>query len=93
MVKVKVYVATHCLPCQEVRDLLAKGHFLINGGEGQIDLIDIETEEGFAQIKDVDITGVPSAFKDGKQCRIKIDDEKTTLLLECDDDEREDKTT
>ena len=87
--KVKVFVAGHCEPCQEVKDLIAKGQFIIDGEEGEIDLIDIESEEGFPQIKENNITGVPQAFREGKQCRIHIDEEDGTLLIDCNDEETE----
>jgi len=82
MSKVKVYVAAHCQPCEEVKRLLEKGLFSINGAEGQVDLIDIETEEGFKQIF-AGMDAVPAAYLDGRKCRIKVDEESETLVLEC----------
>jgi glutaredoxin len=82
MKKVKVYVATHCQPCEEVKRLLEKGHFSINGIEGEVDLIDVETEEGFKQIFE-GMDAVPAAYSDGKRCKISIDEEGETLILEC----------
>lgn len=84
MSKVKIYVATHCEPCAEVKELLEKGHFSLNGAEGDVELIDIETEEGFKQVFE-GLEGVPSAYADGKRCQIRIDEETGTLMLECGD--------
>ncbi len=81
--KVKVYVAEHCVPCVEVKELLSKGRFLINGEEGEAEMIDIESDEGFGEIFD-GLDAVPSAFLEGKRCRIRVDHEDNTLLLECD---------
>lgn len=83
MSKTKVYVAAHCQPCQAIKELLEKRRFLVNGDEGEVDLIDIETEEGFKQIFP-GLEGVPSAYRDGKKCNIQIDGE--TLLLDCPDE-------
>jgi len=84
MSKIKVFVATHCEPCKGVKELLEKGHFLVNGAEAQVELVDIETEEGFVQIFE-GLGGVPAAYRDGKKCNIRIDEETQTLMLECHD--------
>ncbi len=89
--KVTIYIATHCLPCQKLKEQLEKGHFLINGKEGQVDVIDIETKEGFAKIKEMSLTGIPRAYKNGKQCKIRIDEEDMTVFLDCEDEPRENK--
>jgi glutaredoxin len=85
--KIKVYTAAHCEGCQEVKEMLEKGQFTVDGEEGEVDLVDIETEEGFAEAtKRDDLTGVPAAFKDAKVCKIKIDDENHIVMLECEGD-------
>jgi glutaredoxin len=86
---VTIYTAGHCTPCDEVKDLLTKGQFLIDGEEGEIDVIDIETDEGFDKAQAMELTAVPQAFRDGKECRIKIDDESHTILIECEDEPTE----
>lgn len=63
--------------------MLEKGHFLINGAEGQVELIDIESEEGFKRIAELGLEGVPAVYKESKKCLIQIDRETDTLLLEC----------
>lgn len=80
--KVTVYVASHCQPCIPVKELLQKGHFLVNGDEAEVDLIDIETDEGFERMRNFpELDGVPTAYLDGKACKISIEDD--TLFLEC----------
>ena len=84
MSKPVIYVATHCQPCQEIKELLEKRHFLVNGEESEVELVDIETEEGFNRIFP-ELEGVPSAYQEGKRCSIRI--EEDTLLLECRDEQ------
>jgi aminoglycoside phosphotransferase len=61
---------------------------LINEGklDDDVKVIDIETDDGFAEFsKEVLKHGdaaVPSAFKDGKQCKILIENGKT-IILDC----------
>jgi len=81
--KVKVFSAGHCRPCDEIKELLKKGQFLVDGEEGKAELVDIETEEGFSQVEEVDLETVPVAYRGKKQCKISIDDETETLLIEC----------
>lgn len=86
MKKTVVYIATHCQPCEEIKRLLEKGHFLVNGTEGEVELIDIETDEGFKRMDETD--KVPSAYQDGKACKILIDEDSDTLLLECQNEDK-----
>lgn len=80
MSKTVVYLANHCRPCHEIKKLLEERHFLVNGEKGEVELVDIETEEGFKRIFP-ELEGVPSAYQEGKRCSIRI--EENTLLLEC----------
>lgn len=79
---IRVYTSKHCQPCQEVDRLIKEGRF-----NGEIELIDIETEEGFLKFKEEVLdhgdAAVPSAYQDGKKCTVKIDEENKLLLLEC----------
>lgn len=79
---IKFYVAADCVPCAEVKELAQKGQFVIDGAPGDLDLVDVETEEGFAQIPDY-LDGIPSAYEEGKACAIKIDRENNVLIIEC----------
>lgn len=80
MSKTIIYLANHCQPCHEIKKLLEERHFLVNGKEGEVELVDIETEEGFKRIFP-ELDGVPSAYQEGKRCSIRI--EGDTLHLEC----------
>lgn len=84
--RITVYTAGHCTPCEEIKDMLNKGQFLVDGEEGEVDLIDIETDEGFEQAQKQELSAVPEAFYEGKKCKIKVDEESHTVLLECNED-------
>jgi len=82
---IKIFTSKNCPPCQELEEKLKEAHL-----EDEVELIDIETDEGFLKFKEEVIDhrdgGVPSAFKDGKQCKIGYDEEDK-LVLECPEDE------
>lgn len=84
MTTIKIYTAKHCAPCRQVEEFIKNGKF-----EGEIELIDIETDEGFQKFKeevlDHEDGAVPSAYKNGKRCLIQID-EDNNLLINCPDD-------
>lgn len=81
MKKVRLYIAEHCAPCKELREIVEKTF-----APEQIEVIDIETDEGFDQFTDEVIAHsdgeVPSAYKDGIQCRIFIEEDET-VSFEC----------
>lgn len=80
---IKVYVAAHCKPCHEITELLHAGRFEADIGEDvQVDLIDVETEEGFGRITD-DIDKLPSAKYGEKSCTLSIDRELNAVYLSC----------
>lgn len=80
---VKVFVGEHCGPCSEVKQLLRDGRFEGDIGEDiQVDLVDIETEDGFKQLTD-EVDKIPSAFYDGKSCKISIDRELNAVYFSC----------
>ena len=80
---IRIYTAKHCRPCHEVEQLIKGGKF--SGDD--IELVDIETNEGFEKFKkevlDFSDGAVPSAYRDGKKCLIHIDEENNSLLFEC----------
>jgi len=80
---IRIYTAKHCVPCHEIEKLIKEGRF---SGE-DIELVDIETDEGFEKFRkevlDFSDSAVPSAYKDGEKCLIRIDKENNNLLLEC----------
>lgn len=82
----EVFVAKHCKPCDEIVKLLKEGKFLINDEEGEIDLIDIESEDGFKRVIPA-LTCVPMAFRSGKECKLKVDDNEKIVIVECPSEE------
>lgn len=81
---IRIYTAKHCPPCHQIEEFIKQGKFT---GENEIEIIDIETDEGFEKFrKEVLQFGdgaVPSAYKDGKKCLIRVDEETNNILLEC----------
>ena len=77
-------VSDGCTPCEEIGKLIGEGKFS-SPDTNEIDMVDIGTDEGFASFaKDVlakDNGGVPSAYLDGKKCRIEVDDDM--VFFEC----------
>lgn len=72
---ITVFTATDCEPCQAVKEFIKEGKVDPN----DIELIDIETDEGFAKFTEVVLSkgdgAVPSAYKNGKECRIVVEDD------------------
>jgi len=85
MAKTRVFVAKHCGPCHIVKDMVEKG----KASEQEIELIDIESDEGFPYIAEFALSGVPSAYKDKQKCEIKIDQEADILYIICPDNPKE----
>jgi len=83
---IKIYTAEHCGPCHLVRELLDKQGNNVDGED--VRLVDVESDDGFqefkAQILSKGDAAVPSAYKDGEKCQIRIEDE--TLHLICGED-------
>jgi glutaredoxin len=83
---IKIYTAEHCDPCHRVENLLEKQNNNIDGED--VKIIDVETDEGFQEFKEEILSkgdaAVPSAYKDGEKCLIKIEDD--VLHLICDSD-------
>lgn len=79
---ITVFTAEHCDPCHEIVDLLKKKSFASDVG-APINLIDIESEEGFEHIKDKKVEGVPSAQYKGKSCKLEVDEERRIVLITC----------
>ena len=85
--KIKLFVGSHCAPCERVKELVQEGQFLVDNEEGMsIEMIDIESDEGFPAILEHNLSGIPSAIDEsGKQCRIRVDEESGVVLFECGD--------
>jgi len=65
MEKVKIFVSRHCGGCQSLKELISQ-----YGTEESIELIDIETEEGFNEARKLGLTHVPSVIKGDKMCKV-----------------------
>jgi len=79
MGKIRVFVAKHCRPCHIVKDMVEKGQV----SDKDIELIDIESDEGFPYIVEFALSGVPSAYREKQKCEIKIDQEANILHIVC----------
>lgn len=82
MSDIRVFTSKNCPPCQEIHGLLETYQ-----GPEEITVIDIDTDEGFAEFKkEVMISGqgaVPSAFRDGQKCIVTLNENKDSLLFKC----------
>jgi len=90
---ITVFTAEHCVPCHEIVELLRKERFASDVG-APIDLIDIETEDGFDKVmlylesvENNELTALPCAQYKGKTCKLQIDDERRVLLITCEEEE------
>lgn len=81
---IKIYTSPNCPPCKRVEELISKGHY-----DTEVRVINIESDEGFKEFaEEVLATGdgmVPSAFKEGRACKILFTDDDR-LLFECPDE-------
>jgi len=80
---IKVFIGEHCGPCHEVARLIKSKQFTVDLGDVDVDLIDIESEEGFPEVVKNNLTQVPSARYQGRHCRIQIDRGEGLLYLFC----------
>jgi hypothetical protein len=79
MEKTRIFVSKHCGPCQVIKDMVQNGQV----DDKDVELIDVETDEGFPYIAEFGLTGVPSAYRGKQKCEIKIDQD--ILQIICDD--------
>lgn len=83
---IKVFMSEHCKPCQELVDLLKQGRFEADvGGDAAIDLIDITSEEGFPEMVAEEVTRVPMAKYQGRECKLGIDEDAGIVVITCGD--------
>jgi len=79
---VRVYTGKHCQPCHPIEEMIKQGKV-----SEDVELIDIETDEGFLKFKEEVLDkgdgAVPSAYKDGQQCKIGCDETGNILIFEC----------
>ena len=77
--KLRVFVSSSCGPCQELKDNIEAGRF----NHKDVDLIDVETEEGFKYIKQFGLTKAPAAYLGKKECEIFINREDNSVFIDC----------
>jgi predicted thioredoxin/glutaredoxin len=84
---IKVFTSKHCKPCHGIVERIKEGKF----NQDEVDLIDIETPEGFEEFKkevlDFGDGAVPSAYKDGTRCLISINEEDN-VIIDCPNNDR-----
>ena len=79
---VKLFIGSHCSPCQKLKELMTEGKFLVDGEKGKVDMVDVETEEGFLNIEKYNLELIPAAIDEkGDHCSVSIEDE--TVVIEC----------
>ncbi len=76
--KVKVFISSSCGPCQTVKDAIASGKFNLE----DVELIDLESDEGFPYIEKMGLSKVPAAFLGKKQCDINVT-EDGGIFIDC----------
>lgn len=80
---IRVYISKNCQPCHDIEKFVKQGRF---AGETEVELIDIETDEGFLKFKEEVLDfrdgAVPSAYREGRKCVISIT-EDDSLLFNC----------
>lgn len=84
MAKIKLFVANHCLPCEPLKEM-AKGGAL---GD-DVEIIDIESDEGFKKMAELDLDAVPSIYSQGGKCEIKYDKDGNIVDIVCPGSEEE----
>ena len=77
--KVKVFIAAGCGPCKELKEAIEAGRFNVE----DVDLIDVETKEGFPYIKKFGLTKAPSAYLGKKECDLFINREDNSIFIDC----------
>lgn len=81
---IKIFTGKHCGPCDDIMEILKSRGGVVDGEH--VEVVDIETDEGFKQFKEEVLEkgdgAVPSAYKEGKRCKILIT-EDNDLTLNC----------
>lgn len=79
MDKFRIFVAEHCGPCHVVREMAEKGQV----DPKDVEIIDVESDEGFPFIAEYDLQGVPSAYMGKQKCSIQIDKDQNLVRIVC----------
>ena len=75
-------------PCHEVVDRVKNGRFASDlEGDVGVNLVDISTDEGFAEVEKQNLEKVPTARHEAKTCQIHIDEELDAVMFTCTEEE------
>jgi len=83
MAKIKLFIAEHCEPCQAVKNIVQKAK------SEDVEMVDVETDEGFPYIQQLGIEGIPSAYKEGEKCELYVDEEAEVINIICRGDRKD----
>lgn len=83
--EILLFKASECEPCREIDEFIKNGRFESDlEGEIGVRIVDITSEEGFAELQlHPDIEAIPSAKHGNKLCRISIDHEDGVVIFTC----------
>ena len=83
--QIKVFTASHCVPCQDFKKLVEEGRVEVDAPPGSVlNILDVESEEGFAELVKIgSLDQVPSAALNGQACRIEVDTERDVVVIRC----------
>lgn len=77
-----LYTAHSCQPCETLDDLIQRGKL-----PPDVEVVDIETDDGFTRFSQEILahgdSAIPSAYQDGKQCEILIDEDTENIVIRC----------
>ena len=84
MAKLTLFVAAHCPPCQILKEIAASGGF----GE-EVEVVDVESEEGFPKIAEKDLSEIPSAYQGEVKCEIRWSDTNVEIVCPAKEEKNE----
>ena len=82
---IRVFTASECGSCSEVKAALETGNFEVVGIEGlaQVEQIDLEEGDNFEYFDELNMDAVPSAYHGIQQCKILIDEQTRKVTFDC----------
>jgi hypothetical protein len=86
---IDLYYSSDCAPCHDVVDRVKNGRFASDlEGDVGVNLVDISTDEGFAEVEKQNLEKVPTARHEAKTCQIHIDEELDAVMFTCTEEEK-----
>lgn len=88
--KITLYSHKDCKPCQDIKKLIEEGQ--VDAGDAEeLEIIDIDTDEGFdkfekeilAKLPEDGKAPLPGAYMAGQLCEIKLVDDDKYVIFEC----------